>query len=158
MEGWPIEVGLSSIDKNLDIQTFDSLIRPVPEWPEHAWSPASAAVHGIPRSELDAAPDVKAVAADLLAAVNGRVALSDAVQFDNFWLYQLLDAADVSEPVSVYDFDAVTLRNFPPDALDHLYERLARTRVPHRAGPDSARMARAWVAGVKKAHDGSGSS
>lgn len=47
-EGWPIEVGLSWIDESQEIQTFNTLIRPAPEWPEHAWSPASAAVRGIP--------------------------------------------------------------------------------------------------------------
>lgn len=37
-DSWPIEVGLSWIDHNLQVQTYHSLIQPVPEWPEHAWS------------------------------------------------------------------------------------------------------------------------
>ena len=57
-DSWPIEVGLSRIDHNLQVQTYHSLIQPVPEWPEHAWSPASAVVHNIPRRVLDTAPDV----------------------------------------------------------------------------------------------------
>lgn len=54
----PIEVGLSWIDRNLEVQTFESLIRPAPEWTEHAWSPVSAKVHNIPRRDLDDAPNV----------------------------------------------------------------------------------------------------
>ena len=42
---WPIEVGLSWIDRNLKVQTYHSLIQLVPDWPEHAGSPASAVVH-----------------------------------------------------------------------------------------------------------------
>lgn len=70
---WPIEIGLSGIDQNREVQTFESSIRPVHEWPEQAWSPASAAVHNIPRRNLDAAPDVWSVAAGFLKALDGRI-------------------------------------------------------------------------------------
>jgi hypothetical protein len=64
-DSWPLEVGLSWIDRNLKVQTYHSLIQPVPEWPEHAGSPASAVAHNIPRRALDTAPDVKEFAEQL---------------------------------------------------------------------------------------------
>ncbi len=48
LDSWPIEVDLNWIDRNFEVQTYHSLIQPVPEWPEHAWSPASAVAHDIP--------------------------------------------------------------------------------------------------------------
>ena len=148
-EGWPIEVGLCWIDGNLDIQTFDSLIRPVPEWPEHAWSPASAAVHGIPRRDLDDAPDATTVIQNLLHALDGRIALSDAPEFDQVWLDTLFAASDFTDAFRLRDFDGVTMAAFPSRALDALYEYLHRKKAPHRAGPDSRRLASAWCAGLK---------
>ncbi len=147
-DSWPIEVGLSWIDRNLEVQTYHSLIQPVPEWPEHAWSPASAAVHNIPRCALDTAPGVTEVAQELLKALDGRIALSDAPPFERHWLDRLLVAAGVTDHVTIEDFDAITLGAFSSHALDHLYEHLDRRKAPHRAGPDSARCATAWLAGL----------
>ena len=148
-DSWPIKVGLSWIDLNLEVQIYQSLIKPVPEWPEHAWSPASAAVHNIPRRALDTAPDVTEVAEGLLKALDGRIALSDAPPFERHWLDRLLVAARVTDHVAIEDFDAITLGAFSSHALDHLYEHLDRRKAPHRAGPDSARCATAWVAGLR---------
>lgn len=155
-DSWPVEIGLSWVDQNLEVQTYESLIRPAPEWPEHAWSPASAAIHSIPRYDLDKAPDVVTVARAFLLALKGRIALSDAVPFERHWLDQLFGAAGVSEHVSIHDFDVTTLGAFPSNVLDHIYESLDRTKAPHRAGPDSARMAKAWIAGLKQTNDGLG--
>jgi hypothetical protein len=145
---WPMENGLSWIDRNLEVQTFESLIRPAPEWPESAWSPVSAQIHNIPRIDLNMASDPLFVANRFLEALNGRIPLSDAVPFERFWLDRLFDAAGVATVVLIDHFDAVTLNALSPRALDHLYERLDRTRAPHRAGPDSARLAHAWLAGL----------
>jgi DNA polymerase III epsilon subunit-like protein len=148
-DSWPIEVGLSWIDHNLEVQTYHSLIKPVPEWSEHAWSPASAAVHNIPRRALDEAPDVTEVAEGLLKVLGGRIALSDAPPFERHWLDILFTAASVTDQVTIEGFDAITLGAFSSHALDHLYEHLDRRKAPHRAGPDSARCANAWLAGLR---------
>ena len=149
-DSWPIEVGLSWIDDSHEIQTFESLIRPAPHWSEDAWSQASALVHNIPRSALETAPHVDIVAEGLLKALGGRIALSDAPPFERHWLDQLLGAAGVTTHVQIEDFDAITLAAFSPRALDFLYERLERVVVPHRAGADSARLAKGWLAGIRR--------
>lgn len=147
---WPIEVGLSWIDNRREIQTFESLIRPAPHWSEDAWSQASALVHNIPRSSLKNAPRVEVVAQGLLEALAGRIALSDAPPFERHWLDQLLGAAGVTTDVQIEDFEAITLSAFSPRALDFLYERLERVVAPHRAGADSARLAKGWLAGMRR--------
>ena len=116
---------------------------------EHAWSPANAAVHNIPRRALNTAPDDSEVAEGLLKALDGRNALSDAPPFERHWLDRLLVAAGVTDHVTIEDFDAITLGAFSSYALDHLYEYLARRKAPHRVGPDSARCANAWLAGLR---------
>ena len=155
-DSWPGEIGLSWVDQNLEVQTFDSLIRPAPECPEDAWSPASAAIHNITRRDLDKTPDVVTLARAFLHALKGRIALSDAVTFERHWLDQLFGAAGVSGYVSIHYFDVTTLGAFPSNALDYVYERLDRTKAPHRAGPDSGRTAKVWIAGLKQTIDGSG--
>ncbi|MCB1357535.1 MAG: hypothetical protein KDK53_13915, partial [Maritimibacter sp.] len=49
----------------------------------------------------------------------------------------------------ILDFDAVAMRSFEGDTLDALYTSLTRRRAPHRAGPDSRRLARAWLRGLQ---------
>jgi len=93
---------------------------------------------------------VRTVANELLAALSGRTALSDAPPFERHWLDRLCISADVTDHVSLMDFHAITGHNFSSVALDFLYERLERITAPHRAGPDSARFARGWLAGMRR--------
>lgn len=51
-QSWPIEVGLARLEgKRVVIES--KLIRPRPDWSEFDWNEKSAAVHGIPRSDLE---------------------------------------------------------------------------------------------------------
>jgi DNA polymerase III epsilon subunit-like protein len=52
----PIEIGVAWIS-DMEIKVRASLIRPRPAWSQSAWSPQSAAIHGVPRAALEAAPD-----------------------------------------------------------------------------------------------------
>lgn len=149
-DSWPIEVGLSWIDERHEVQTFESLIRPVGSWPEASWSGASALVHNIPRWHLDTAPKVDIVSKGLLEALDGRIALSDCPRWEQYWLDRLFAAAGVTTQVQIEDFEAITLAAFSARALDYLYERLERVTAPHRAGADSARFAKGWLAGMRR--------
>jgi len=148
---WLIEIGLAEIVGD-EIVVRSSLIRPDGSWPASAWSEQSAAVHRIPREDLDAAPPAWTVARDYCAMMRGRVVLSDAPDFDGMWLQRLVDLAIGVPAIDVRAFDVEAHRRFAraPSALDWLYETRERLQAPHRAGPDAARLARAWREGLRR--------
>lgn len=142
-QSWPIEVGLSWIE-NGKIVTWSSLIQPASEWDLSDWSQQSAAVHKIPYELLSEAPVASQVARDLVMVLDGRTLVSDAPKFDHHWLTRLLDTHVSFSPIQVGSFDNISFTHFDCYALDVLYETLERHPAPHRAGPDSARLARSW--------------
>lgn len=142
---WPIEIGLSWIEDG-KVRTWDTLIKPEPNWPMEAWSPASAAVHGIPLSDLEQAPSATRVAEEFFQKLGGRRLVSDAREFESRWLKRLTDAIGRAEVPPIADFDAISHFLFVGHALDVVYETLATSPAPHRAGPDSTRLATAWLA------------
>ena len=146
---WPIELGVSWITPDLDVETYANLIKPSPDWLEDAWSPVSAEIHNIPRRDLDTAPDLEVVARDFLTILGDRIALSDAPGFERHWLETLLEAAQLVNTVQIKDFDKTTFQTFPGTTLDHIYERMVRGQSKHRAGDDSAKMAKAWAIGLQ---------
>ena len=111
-----------------------------------AWSDASAAVHGIPLAEIERAPDARLVAEKLFLVLGSRKLVSDAREFERRWLGRLTDVIGRPEAPPVLDFDVVSHALFTGYALDIVYETLARSDAQHRAGPDSARLAKAWLA------------
>lgn len=147
-DSWPIEVGLSWLAGG-EVVSWSSLIRPADEWPLSAWSPASEQVHGIPFETLLDAPTPQTVTSELRAQMAGRLLVSDAPDFDGRWLERLMNAANTHAVSPILDFDQLNFSLFHGAALDSLYERFERSAVPHRAGPDSARMVRAWLRAVQ---------
>ena len=143
-ESWPIEVGLSWI-ANGHVQTWSSLIQPSPTWNLDDWSIQSAAIHGILFSKLAGAPPPGEVAETLLNVLGHRRLVSDAVEFEERWLARLMEAAGRSDVPNIEDFDAVSFAAYRGYALDILYESVERRPAPHRAGPDTARLARGWL-------------
>ena len=143
-ESWPIEVGLSWI-ANGHVQTWSSLIQPAPTWDPDDWSSQSASVHGIPFSELADAPSPTEVVETLLNVLGHRRLVSDAAEFEARWLARLMEAGGRSDVPAIEDFDAVSFAAYRGYALDLLYETVERRPAPHRAGPDTARLARGWL-------------
>ncbi len=143
-KSWPIEVGISWIADG-EVQTWSSLIQPDPTWDISDWSPQSEAVHNIPFLSLKTAPKTDRVAMDLIEKATGRTLISDAPPFEQYWLEKLLGMDAEAPPHVIEDYHAVSFALFDGFALDVLYERLERTRVPHRAGLDSARLASGWL-------------
>lgn len=140
---WPIEIGISWL-RDGQVQTWSSLIRPAPEWDITDWSAESAAVHGIGHDALFDAPVASVVVSDFFINLAGKVLMSDAPEFEAHWLARLLTAAGCDDVPNIADYHDVSFQKFTGLALDMLYESLARHPAPHRAGPDSARLARAW--------------
>ena len=142
--GWPVEIGLSWIEHG-SVQTWSSLIRPAPTWDLADWSLQSAAVHGIPMTDLESAPLATKVAETFLRVLGERCLVSDAPEFEMRWLSRLLQASNCDRIPLIEDFDGISFALFEGFALDMLYETLERRPAPHRAGPDSARLAGAWL-------------
>lgn len=143
LESWPIEVGLSWLEGD-EVRTWSTLIQPAADWELSDWSPQSAAVHGIALEELEDAPVAYRVVGDLLESLGNRVLVSDAPEFETRWLTRLMKAAAQATVPNVEDYHRVSFASFSGLALDMLYEALERSPAPHRAGPDSARLAHAW--------------
>lgn len=148
-DSWPIEIGISWIADN-SVCVEASLIRPEADWPISSWSAESAVVHGIALAALAAAPLAETVAARFTGLMSGALVLSDAPEYDQRWLDRLLSTLPTPPGITLRDFDAAAHGVFTGPALDALYERLNLTRAPHRAGPDAARLARAWLAGSRR--------
>jgi DNA polymerase III epsilon subunit-like protein len=147
---WPIEIGCAWIADG-EARSRASLIRPDPHWPEDAWSPQSAEIHGIPRSALDAAPPAAEVAAAFLPLLRSARLVSDAPEYDQRWLDRLVAVTPESAALRIADFDILAHSSFATRALDWVYESLNRSRAPHRAEADARRLARAWMAGARAA-------
>ena len=157
--GWPVEIGLSTIVPDPDgfrVETWSSLIRPDPDWDPDAWSDQSERIHGISRADLDEAPAALSVARDTQARLDGKIVICDAPAWDGFWLRTLISAANRPGSARLTITHLKTAANLAFDsdaALDALFERLGRTKAPHRAGPDSARLAGAWVRALTTSPD-----
>lgn len=125
-------------------QQDGSLIRPRSSWSEDLWDPAAEDLPGVSRPMLDDAPPAHQVAAEVHARIKGRIVVSDAPDFDGCWLELLAGERFNVEPFGVLAF------KLPNDrAISRLFDRLARMKVPHRAGPDSARLPKAWLLGLQ---------
>ena len=149
-DSWPVEVGLAWID-GPEVHSWSSLIRPAPGWSMTAWSEQSANIHGIPLDDLRQAPPAQIVAEVFLDLTQGRHMVSDAPGFEDRWARRLIDESPrVFEP-SFLNFDLIAASACRDDgaALDAVYEHLARTRTPHRAGPDAMRLARCVRQGLE---------
>lgn len=141
---WPIEVGISWVEADR-VQTWSSLIQPHPNWDLTDWSIQSEGVHQIPMADLQDAPPASRVAKKFLSIASELNLVSDAPAFEHLWLSRLLEAADLGPAPAIEDFNTVCIACYDGIALDLLYEKLERKRVPHRAGPDSARLAIGWL-------------
>lgn len=143
-QSWPIEIGLSWIERDT-VQTWHSLICPAADWDLTDWSPQSGAIHGIPLSDLENAPSASKVAQEFLNILGGRQLVSDAPEFETRWLSRLFMACGEGQLPPIEEFDDVSFAMYSGYALDMVYETIERRPAPHRAGPDSARLARGWL-------------
>ena len=147
-DSWPVEVGMAwPVEGRLEVRS--SLIRPDPSWSRRAWSPASAQVHGIPLAELRQAPPAPEVARWVAGIVGDATLVSDAPEWDGRWLARLYETEGGLILPLVRDFDVLVAAHCDMAATRRVYAALDRIPAPHRAGPDAARLARAWAAGLE---------
>lgn len=134
---WPIEVGWCKLTGS----PTSYLIAPDPDWPLEVWDPAAENLHGISQDHLlkDGRP-----AAEVCRALNkelgGQIVLSDAPDWDAFWLYRLFAAGGEKQRFSLADF----AEQFPglPESDYRKASNLASVKTPHihRAEADVLHM------------------
>jgi hypothetical protein len=146
---WPIEVGIAWVEGG-EVRSWSSLIRPEPVWDLNLWDMFAQDVHGIRLSDLEGAPTAWSVAEELLARVAGRPVFSDAPEFDGRWAQRLLDAQASPDGIRILELDLAVGAVCGERGADWAYERLERTRTPHRAGPDAERMLGAILYGRQR--------
>lgn len=143
-QGWPIEIGTSRI-RDLPVfslHTRSSLIQPDPSWPLDKWSPYAERVHGISLESLMSAPAAASVAEDLLERMRpDAILISDSPRNDGPWLRRLMAVIGV-ECWPVKSAPAVLGNLIEPDGNARLLAHLRQMPSAHRAGEDSAKLAR----------------
>lgn len=147
-DSWPIEIGISSLirqETGVSVNTWSSLIRPHETWNMRSWSKKSQSVHGITRADLNSAPDACTVAHQVRDMLSGCYVVCDSPQYDGYWLRTLLSVNGPVPRLSMNHFQSCAITLFDDAPLDMLFEKLERTKAPHRAGPDSARLASSWA-------------
>lgn len=146
---WPIEVGLAWLEgKRVVVES--KLIQPRPEWLESDWNMESEAVHGIPRSDLEAGETADDVASWLLREAENGLLVSDAPPFDQQWLDRLLGQPGprIANVDDVFRGAFSSEGCVSPGRLHRAYRNMRNRPTEHRAGPDAANLAYAWRAGI----------
>jgi hypothetical protein len=148
---YPIEIGWASLSADgRQLQTDAILIRPDADWRENGeWSMDAQRMHGLSMKEIRTqGADVMDVVPRFEAAIAGCILTSDAPQEDSFWIERLYDAAGRRFQGRIQALRAIRMsliaqRGVSPRlAFERLDFAAARDPIPHRAGPDAARMAR----------------
>ncbi len=140
---YPIEIGWARLSASGEIAVDSCLIKPAPSWDD--WDPAAEKVHGILMGDLLAhglAP--QEATQKIAAALAGETVWSDS-ECDLIWCRRLFDVVDRGNPFRWRHVDALWI-NYSQAVSDNAYqvaEKLVDQSgpVPHRAGPDAARLA-----------------
>jgi DNA polymerase-3 subunit epsilon len=147
-DSWPIEIGIAWTEGG-SVLCESKLIRPEPNWHESAWSKASADIHGLSLNQLISDGEHAQDVAAWFKTLNRGIAITDNPEFERRWLIRLLAPAPPFPDVQILDFDSYVRMTLPDAAaVTRVYEALNKEPTPHRAGPDAARLARAWLVGA----------
>ncbi|ETX13636.1 hypothetical protein OCH239_09395 [Roseivivax halodurans JCM 10272] len=146
---WPVEIGIARIVDG-EVVADSRLIRPHPTWEPEGWSDESARLHGINLEllEADGAPAEEVAA--WFRERNVGLAITDNPHFEQRWLIRLLATDPPFPGVELLDYDSYLRMSLPDAAALGRAERARKAAgpAPHRAGPDAARLAGAWLAGM----------
>ena len=145
-QSYPIEVGLA-IWKGLgsSIETWSTLICPTKDWINNGtWIAEAQAIHGIAPHDLSSGMS----ASDTLDRLNDLVADStayvDGGTYDQYWMMRLAFAGGMDIIPQMGNWLDV-VNALSDDEQSHLQQWLRDHAAPHRAGPDSVRLMRAYA-------------
>lgn len=148
---WPIEIGLSWLD-GMKVRSDSRLILPRPNWDLDDWEPAAEEVHNISLDEVRAiGHDSDEVVAWLHETAGDADLLSDAPEFDQHWLDQLLSGAGPT--IKDFEWTAWDAFNDQGTINPGRFSRVSTTKASriskHRAASDAEDLAYAWRAALK---------
>lgn len=149
--GWPVEIGISRLLDSGEIDTQSHLIRPHLSWSMNDWSEQSASVHRIPHGFLLSKGKSVHEILDWFHQEYGvhHLLVSDNPSMEQRWLGRIFTACDANPIPPVFSMHAIFKGALSGTGQDYAYETLA-SKKPHRAGPDSRLMAKAWKKGLEK--------
>ena len=138
---YPIEVGVCRwLSPESQIEGWSTLIRPLPEWEANgSWSPASQAVHGIQRAELETGVTATEAIIALNTILAGHIAYCDGGSHDLHWARMLARGSAVAPTFAIGDFDHLALCADQP-GYRQLVRWLDRAPTRHRARDDAERL------------------
>lgn len=124
---YPVEVGWALPDGT----SAAMLIRPAQDWTAELWDPAAECIHGLSRDTLlEKGGDPLDAALAMNAALGGRIALSDAHEYDTRWTDMLFREAGEPRKFRIASVSRLLDRlGLTGEDADAVYA-LARSRKP----------------------------
>lgn len=153
---YPVEIGWApGRGREFD----DLLIAPAEEWKRGGvWSDLSEKIHGIRREQLDVSgvTPLRAISR-LEGALQGCLLISDAVEWDSYWLHRLYETEGRVCSFLLHPFDRIIRAigrdhgTDPARITEHLEAWSNSEGQMHRAGPDAAENYRRAMAMIASA-------
>lgn len=141
-DSFPIEVGWAILGGS----SGSVVVRPAADWSHDAWDELAQAQHGITWTRLcqEGIPpeDVARHLNKLLPA--GTLALSDAFEWDGFWLERLFDVSSQVKQFQLGDYWRSLSMVAPSTALARARSSDADTPRAHRAREDAEHLRSLW--------------
>ncbi len=136
--GYPIEVGIEVWPApNEPIVGWSTLISPTEEWREFGcWGDEAAMVHGITPEQVEGGALPHMAAAELNARLGRGLVWCDGGAFDQHWLGELFEAANMQPTFTLRDWH-VFLQGIPPDARTTALKLAESSPRTHRARADA---------------------
>ena len=144
LNSWPVEIGYAWFADG-GVASRALVIAPRADWALADWSEASARVHGIALEAALAGATADAVSAETDAFAHFEV-VSDNAAWEQRWLDRLRDGRP---RIEVRPLRAVVRERLHDYAASEVARTLLRDPSPHRAGPDAARLASAWLGATR---------
>lgn len=138
---WPIEIGYAWFADGR-VETRAILIEPRADWSMAEWSEDAARVHGLSLADVRGGAPAAAVAAETDVFTHFDV-VSDNPAWEQRWLDCL--RAGSERRIEVTSLRAAMRARLDEAEASAITRALFRTEAPHRAGPDAARLAQAWL-------------
>jgi hypothetical protein len=155
-ESYPIEAGICRwTSSDAALEGWSALICPAIEWSGHGiWSPQSAEIHKISRSDLVGGLTPTSTMHMLNQLIGNGYAWCDGGEDDAYWLQRLVAHTGVNPTFQLKDWDMLT-GVLDMAGYDRMVAWLDRSKIRHRARDDAENLLRALAIGLEVEHGSS---